>query len=51
VVNGSTPSTEIEELDPFIISSSKVSQGTGKFLVTVVGVKSSYGWRSMMSPT
>lgn len=31
------------KLDPFIISGSKVLEGTGKYLVTSVGVNSSYG--------
>ncbi|KAL2133160.1 hypothetical protein VTI74DRAFT_2821 [Chaetomium olivicolor] len=39
---------DIEKLDPFIISGSKVNEGTGTFLVTSVGVNSSYG-RIMMS--
>lgn len=34
---------EVEKLDPFIISGSKVSEGNGTFLVTAVGVNSSYG--------
>ncbi|KAK3936057.1 hypothetical protein QBC46DRAFT_357797 [Diplogelasinospora grovesii] len=34
---------DIEKLDPFIISGSKVNEGTGTFLVTAVGVNSSYG--------
>lgn len=33
----------IEKLDPFVISGSKVQEGTGTFLVTAVGVNSSYG--------
>lgn len=32
-----------EQLDPFIISGSKVQEGSGYFLVTGVGVNSSYG--------
>ncbi|KAH6997652.1 hypothetical protein BKA56DRAFT_469368 [Ilyonectria sp. MPI-CAGE-AT-0026] len=36
-----------EKLDPFIISGSKVNEGTGKFIVTAVGVNSSYGRISM----
>ncbi|KAK4642329.1 plasma membrane calcium [Podospora bellae-mahoneyi] len=39
---------DIEKLDPFIISGSKVNEGTGTFLVTAVGVNSCYG-RTMMS--
>ncbi|KAL8342323.1 hypothetical protein RB601_005027 [Gaeumannomyces tritici] len=40
--------TKIEKMDPFIISGSKVNEGTGTFLVTSVGVNSSYG-RIMMT--
>ncbi|KAL8366265.1 hypothetical protein RB595_004843 [Gaeumannomyces hyphopodioides] len=42
------PKPKIEKLDPFIISGSKVNEGTGTFLVTAVGVNSSYG-RIMMT--
>ncbi|SPN97131.1 probable NCA-3 calcium P-type ATPase NCA-3 (Ca2+-transporting ATPase) [Cephalotrichum gorgonifer] len=38
---------EIEKLDPFIISGSQVNEGTGTFLVTAVGVHSSYGRTTM----
>ncbi|XEU98716.1 hypothetical protein FSHL1_004003 [Fusarium sambucinum] len=38
---------DVEKLDPFIISGSKVSEGNGTFLVTAVGVNSSYGRISM----
>lgn len=38
---------EAEKLDPFIISGSKVTEGNGTFLVTAVGVNSSYGRISM----
>ncbi|KAI7776388.1 hypothetical protein LA080_005420 [Diaporthe eres] len=38
---------ELEKLDPFIISGSKVQEGTGTFLVTAVGVNSSYGRTAM----
>ena len=38
----------VSKLDPFIISGSKVSEGIGTFLVTAVGVNSSYG-KTMMS--
>ncbi|KAK4118045.1 calcium-translocating P-type ATPase [Parathielavia appendiculata] len=48
VAKGGTPPGDIEKLDPFIISGSKVNEGTGTFLVTAVGVNSSYG-RIMMS--
>ncbi|KAK3366548.1 E1-E2 ATPase-domain-containing protein [Podospora didyma] len=41
--NGGTQLKNVEKLDPFIISGSKVNEGTGKFLVTAVGVNSSYG--------
>ncbi|GKT41889.1 calcium-transporting ATPase PAT1 [Colletotrichum spaethianum] len=34
---------DMEKMDPFIISGSKVQEGTGTFLVTAVGVNSSYG--------
>jgi Ca2+-transporting ATPase len=36
-------SEDAEKLDPFIISGSKVTEGNGTFLVTAVGVNSSYG--------
>jgi Ca2+-transporting ATPase len=48
VAKGGEPPEDIEKLDPFIISGSKVNEGTGTFLVTAVGVNSSYG-RTMMS--
>ncbi|KAF8470671.1 plasma membrane calcium-transporting ATPase 2 [Kalaharituber pfeilii] len=38
----------LDKLDPFIISGAKVLEGTGKYLVTAVGVNSSYG-KIMMS--
>lgn len=38
---------DYEKLDPFIISGSKVTEGHGTFLVTAVGVNSSYGRISM----
>lgn len=38
----------IGKLDPFIISGGKVTEGIGTFLVTAVGVNSSYG-KTMMS--
>ncbi|KAL8895461.1 MAG: hypothetical protein Q9207_008165 [Kuettlingeria erythrocarpa] len=38
----------LHKLDPFIISGSKVTEGIGTFLVTSVGVNSSYG-KTMMS--
>ncbi len=38
----------ISKLDPFIISGGKVTEGIGTFLVTAVGVNSSYG-KTMMS--
>ncbi|ORY19050.1 hypothetical protein BCR34DRAFT_648450 [Clohesyomyces aquaticus] len=45
-----------KDLDPFIISGSKVLEGVGTFLVTSVGVQSSYGkilmaMRQEMEPT
>ncbi len=48
IAKGGKPPTDVEKLDPFIISGSKVNEGTGTFLVTAVGVNSSYG-RIMMS--
>ena len=48
VADGGKPPADIEKLDPFIISGSKVNEGTGTFLVTAVGVNSSYG-RIMMA--
>ena len=42
-----TSNPEVEKLDPFIISGSKVQEGTGTFLVTAVGVNSSYGRTTM----
>ncbi|KAK3367753.1 hypothetical protein B0H63DRAFT_489730 [Podospora didyma] len=47
VANGGTPRSDIAKLDPFIISGSKVNEGTGTFLVTAVGVNSSYGRLAM----
>ncbi|KAG8533380.1 uncharacterized protein KY384_002163 [Bacidia gigantensis] len=38
----------VSKMDPFIISGAKVSEGIGTFLVTSVGVNSSYG-KTMMS--
>ncbi|KAF2458938.1 hypothetical protein BDY21DRAFT_283004 [Lineolata rhizophorae] len=38
----------LKKLDPFILSGAKVSEGVGSFLVTAVGVHSSYG-KTMMS--
>ncbi|KAJ4272214.1 plasma membrane calcium [Fusarium torreyae] len=38
---------EAEKLDPFIISGSKAVEGNGTFVVTAVGVNSSYGRISM----
>ncbi|GIK02855.1 hypothetical protein Aspvir_006917 [Aspergillus viridinutans] len=37
-----------KKLDPFIVSGAKVSEGVGTFLVTAVGVNSTYG-RTLMS--
>jgi Ca2+-transporting ATPase len=36
------------KLDPFVLSGAKVSEGVGRFLVTAVGVNSSYG-KTMMA--
>lgn len=41
----------IEKMDPFIISGSKVNEGTGTFLVTAVGIYSSYGRITMAMHT
>lgn len=48
--------TNMKELDPFIVSGSKVLEGVGSYLVTSVGVNSSYGkilmaMRVDMAPT
>ncbi|EGS19512.1 calcium-transporting ATPase 2-like protein [Thermochaetoides thermophila DSM 1495] len=48
IAKGEPAPESIEKLDPFIISGSQVNEGTGTFLVTAVGVNSSYG-RIMMS--
>jgi Ca2+-transporting ATPase len=48
IAKGGQAPADIEKLDPFIFSGSKVNEGTGTFLVTAVGVNSSYG-RIMMS--
>lgn len=34
--------TNIEKLDPFIISGSKVQEGSGRFLITAVSINSAY---------
>ncbi|KAJ5166082.1 calcium ion P-type ATPase [Penicillium capsulatum] len=39
---------DLKKMDPFIMSGSKVEEGMGTFLVTAVGVHSTYG-RTMMS--
>ncbi|KAH7360652.1 E1-E2 ATPase-domain-containing protein [Rhexocercosporidium sp. MPI-PUGE-AT-0058] len=39
---------DIRKLDPFILSGSKIAEGVGKFLVTAVGVHSTFG-KTMMS--
>ncbi|KAE8145805.1 hypothetical protein BDV25DRAFT_133460 [Aspergillus avenaceus] len=39
---------DISKYDPFIVSGAKVSEGVGTFLVTAVGVNSTYG-KTMMS--
>ncbi|KAA8623896.1 hypothetical protein SMACR_08979 [Sordaria macrospora] len=51
VADGRTPREDIHKLDPFIISGSKVNEGTGTFLVTAVGIFSSYGQISMAMQT
>lgn len=51
VADGKSPREDINKLDPFIISGSKVNEGTGTFLVTAVGVYSSYGQISMAMQT
>ncbi|GAQ10844.1 calcium-transporting ATPase 2 [Aspergillus lentulus] len=38
----------LKKLDPFIVSGAKVSEGVGTFLVTAVGVNSTYG-KTLMS--
>ncbi|OQO08424.1 hypothetical protein B0A48_06294 [Cryoendolithus antarcticus] len=48
--------TELKQMDPFIISGSKVLEGVGTYLVTSVGVNSSFGkimmaMRVNMQPT
>jgi len=48
--NGNPPD-DIHKLDPFIISGSKINEGTGTFLVTAVGVNSSYGRITMAMHT
>ncbi|KAM0811345.1 putative Calcium-transporting ATPase [Seiridium cardinale] len=40
---GQCGDVNVEKLDPFIISGSKIQEGSGYFLVTAVGVNSSYG--------
>lgn len=44
---GNGDHSKVEKLDPFIISGSKVQEGTGTFLVTAVGVNSSFGRTTM----
>nr|XP_036585249.1 calcium-translocating P-type ATPase [Colletotrichum truncatum]KAF6795146.1 calcium-translocating P-type ATPase [Colletotrichum truncatum] len=43
MANNGADRPDVEKLDPFIISGSKIQEGTGTFLVTAVGVNSSYG--------
>ncbi|KAH7116244.1 hypothetical protein B0J11DRAFT_120085 [Dendryphion nanum] len=48
--------SDLKDLDPFIISGSKVLEGVGTYLITSVGVNSSYGkilmaMRQEMEPT
>jgi len=51
IANGSKPLVNPGRLDPFIISGSKINEGTGTFLVTAVGVNSSYGRITMAMQT
>ncbi|KAK3319760.1 hypothetical protein B0T19DRAFT_404321 [Cercophora scortea] len=51
VAKGGKPRPDIEKLDPYIISGSKINEGTGTFLVTAVGVNSSYGRITMAMHT
>jgi Ca2+-transporting ATPase len=51
VAKGGRARADIEKLDPFIISGSKINEGTGTFLVTAVGVNSSYGRITMAMHT
>lgn len=51
IAKGGAARHDIEKLDPFIISGSKVNEGTGTFLVTAVGVNSSYGRTTMSLQT
>ena len=51
VAKGGAPASGIAKLDPFIISGSKINEGTGTFLVTAVGVNSSYGRITMALQT
>lgn len=39
---------DVRKLDPFILSGSKIAEGTGTFIVTAVGVNSTFG-KTMMS--
>lgn len=39
---------DIKKMDPFILSGAKVSEGVGSFMITAVGVHSSYG-KTMMA--
>lgn len=48
VYNAIETHKNLGKLDPFIISGGKVTEGVGTFLVTAVGVNSSYG-KTMMS--
>ncbi|KAM7212690.1 hypothetical protein V8F06_011941 [Rhypophila decipiens] len=50
IAKGGKPGS-IEKMDPFIISGSKVNEGTGTFMVTAVGVNSSYGRITMAMHT
>lgn len=43
VSTGAATAAQMAKLDPFIISGSKVLEGVGTYMVTSVGVNSSYG--------
>jgi P-type Ca2+ transporter type 2C len=47
IIRNKKEDVNLDKLDPFIISGSKVNEGTGTFLVTAVGVNSSYGRTTM----
>ena len=47
VLESSEKHPDVHKLDPFIISGSKIAEGTGTFMVTAVGVNSSHGRTTM----